>query len=161
PEAREWNGAIRLKATAYPEGRVDGKRIERIMVPVQRRWPIANINTSRICREVCLAVRPGAPYGLSWAAETVAATAGTPFEAKVKVRRQGDFKGPVKLNGLGLPPGFGFATMEIPAGKDELTVKFTVAGNVPPGLYSVVLRGDAQAAFSKDAKAATKPMVRV
>ena len=72
-----------------------------------------------------------------------------------------DFKGKLQLNGLNLPPGFGFATTELPAGKKEVRVKLTVAANVPPGRYSVVLRGDAQVPFSKDPAAAARPNVRV
>jgi hypothetical protein len=40
----------------------------------------------------------------------------------------------------------------LPAGKTEAVVKLTVAGNVPPGTYSVVVRGDAQVLFSRDPK---------
>ena len=79
----------------------------------------------------------------------------------MSVQRFGDFKGKVQLTGLNLPPGFGMATMEIPADRAEATAKLTVAGNVPPGAYSVVLCGNAQTPFSRDPKAANKPNVRV
>jgi hypothetical protein len=36
-----------------------------------------------------------------------------------------------------------------------------VAANVPPGRYSLVLRGDAQVPYNRDPKATTKPLVRV
>ena len=55
------------------------------------------------------------------------------------VRRAGDFKGKLQLTGLDLPPGFSLAATDLPAGKDAVTAKLTVAGNVPPGTYSVVL----------------------
>jgi hypothetical protein len=71
-----------------------------------------------------------------------------------------DFKGKVQLAGLNLPPGFGFVATEIAADKSEAAVKFTVAGNVPPGTYTLVLRGDAQVPFNRD-PAANKPNVRV
>jgi hypothetical protein len=155
-DAKEWHGSVRLEATAT----VSGKKITRPVGVVQRRWAIANISTSRLCREVCLAVRPAAPYGLRLQ-EKATAVAGGAALVKVTVRRASDFRGKVQLSGLNLPPGFGLATTELPAGKDEVTVKLTVAGNVPPGDYTVVLRGDAQVPYSRDPKAASKPNVRV
>jgi hypothetical protein len=156
PDAKSWEGSIRLEATATALGR----KITRPVVAVQRRWHIANVSTSRLCREVCLAVRPGAPYGLRLPA-TATVAAGGSVEVKVRLRRAGDFKGKVQLGGLELPPGFGLAAALVPAGKDEATAKLTVAGNVPPGSYTVVLRGDAQVPYSRDPKAASKPNVRV
>jgi hypothetical protein len=148
PDAKAWHGSIRLEATAV----VDGKKLTRPVGVVQRRWAIANISTSRLCRQACLAVRPGASYGLRLP-EKATVAAGGAVEVKVSIRRAGDFKGKVQLTGLNLPPGFGMATTELPAGKDEATVKLTVAGNVPPGAYTVVLRGDAQVPYSRDPKA--------
>jgi hypothetical protein len=157
-DAPEWEGPIRLKAWAV----VNGKRIERDVRCAQRRWAIANINTSRISREVCLAVRSKAPYGLMMPAEKITVAAGGSLEATVKVQRHwADFKGKVQLIGLNLPPGFDMATTELPADKDEVKVKIKVATNVPRGSYSVVVRGDAQVPFNRDPKAANKPNVRV
>jgi hypothetical protein len=156
PDARDWQGSIHLEATAT----VVGKKLTRPVGVVQRRWAIANVSTSRLCRQMCLAVRQGAPYGLRLP-EKATVTAGGAIEVKVSVRRAGDFRGKVQLAGLNLPPGFGFASTDVPAGKDEVTAKLTVAGNVPPGTYTVVLRGDAQVPFNRDPKAASKPNVRV
>jgi hypothetical protein len=141
---------------------VGGRRVERAVRCAERRWAIANINTSRVCREICLAVRPTAPYGLTMPTGKLKVAAGASLEALVSLRRLWpDFKGKVQLIGLNLPPGFSVATSEIPAAKEETTVKIAVAGNVPPGTYNVVLRGDAQVPFARDPKAATKPNVRV
>jgi hypothetical protein len=157
-DAPEWSGPVRLKASAL----IDGKRLERPVRCDQRRWAIANIDTSRECREICLAVRSQAPYGLKLPAEEMTVAAGGALEAKVTVDRHWpDFKGKVQLAGLDLPPGFGFAATDIAADKSEATVKFTVAGNVPPGKYTLVLRGDAQVPFNRDPAAGNKPNVRV
>ncbi len=156
-DAPEWAGAIRLKAWAV----IDGKRVERPVRCCQRRWPIANISTARLCREICLAVRSEAPYGIQAPAGPLTVAAGGTVEAKVTVdRRWPDFRGKVQLTGLNLPPGFELATVEVPSDRREGTVKVTVAGNVPPDTYSVVLRGDAQVPFSRDPKG-TKANVRV
>jgi hypothetical protein len=158
PDAPEWSGAIRLKAWAM----IDGKRVERPVRCAQRRWPIANINTARVCREICLAVRSEAPYGIRAPAGPLTVAAGGTVEAKVTMERHGpDFRGKVQLTGLNLPPGFDLASVEVPPDRKDATVKVTVAGNVPPDTYSVVLRGDAQVPFSRDPKSTTKPNVRV
>lgn len=157
-DAAEWAGPIRLKAWAV----IDGKRIEREVRCCQRRWNIDNINTSRICREICLAVRAQAPYAIKLPAEPVRVAAGATLETKVKLERLWpDFKGKVQLNGLTVPPGFGFASVDVAPDKTQATVKWTVAANVPPGTYTLVLRGDAQVPFSPDPKVASRPNVRV
>jgi hypothetical protein len=157
PDASEWAGTVRLKALAL----VDGKRLEREVRCAQRRWPIANINTCRVCREICLAVRTQAPYGLTAAAEPVSVPAGGTAEAKVTVDRHWpDFQGKVQLTGLNLPPGFAVPTTDMPSDRKEAEVKLSVAANVPPGTYSIVFRGDAQVPFSRDGKSA-KANVRV
>jgi hypothetical protein len=157
-DAPEWSGPIRLKAWAL----IDGKRVERPVRCAQRRWAIANINTSLEVREVCLAVRSTAPYGIRLPAEKASVRAGGVVEVKAAVARHWpDFKGKVQLNGLNLPPGFSLDTTDIPADRGEAAVKLKVAGNVPPGEYSVVLRGDAQVPFARDGKAASRPLVRV
>src|SRR5262249_11898655 len=110
-DAREWARPIRLRAWAP----INGKKVEREVRCAQRRWPIANISTSRVCREICLAVRWQAPYGVTLSDEKATVTAGGSFETRVTVRRQwADFKGAVRLTGLNLPPGFGVATTEVP-----------------------------------------------
>lgn len=158
PDAAEWSGSIRLKAWAL----LGDKRVEREVRCAQRRWAIANINTSRVCREICLAVRSQAPFGLKTQAEASTVAAGTTFEARVAVQRHWpDFKGKVQLNGLNLPPGFNIGATDLPADRNEVSVKVAVAGNVPPGTYTVVLRGDAQVPFNRDPAAANKPNVRV
>lgn len=157
PDAPDWTGAVRLKATSTS----GDKPLVREVRCSQRRWPIDNINTSRMTREICLAVRSRAPYGLKVPVEPITVAAGAAFEAPVKVDRLWpDFKGKIQITGLNLPPGFNVPTTDLPADRNDVAVKIMV-GNVPPGTYTVNLRGDAQVPYSKDAKAAGKPNVRV
>jgi hypothetical protein len=157
-DAAEWSGVVKLNAHAV----IDGKKLVREVRCSQRRWPIANINTSIMIREIGLAVRGKAPYGVRLPDKKPSVPAGGMAEFPVTVQRHwDDFKGKVQLNGLNLPPGFGFATVDISADKTEATGKLTVAGNVPPGDYSIVLRGDAQVPFNRDPKATSRPNVRV
>jgi hypothetical protein len=157
-DAPEWSGPIRLKACAM----IDGKRVERPVRCAQRRWPIANINTSLEVREICLAVRSTAPYGLRLPEDKLTVPAGEILEVKATVARHWpDFQGKVQLNGLNLPPGFQLTTAAIAADKDNAPIKIKVAANVPPGDYSIVLRGDTQVPFSPDPKVTSRPLVRV
>jgi hypothetical protein len=158
-DAPEWAGAIRLKAWAV----IGGRQVERPVACVQRRWGEGNGNgASRACREVCLAVRGQAPYGLKVPGEKVQVTAGTAVETKVAVvRHWSDFKDRIQISGWKLPPGFDVAAAEIPVGKGEVPVKITVPAEVPPGSYSVILRGEAQVPFQPDPNVKEKPNVRV
>jgi hypothetical protein len=158
PDAAEWAGAIRLKAWAT----IDGKRVEREVRCAQRRWNIANISVSRVNREICLAVRGTAPYAIHLPSDTLGAAPGGTVEFKIGIeRRWADFKGKVQLTGLNLPPGFSIATLEVPPEKNEILAKLSVAANVPPGAYTVVLRGDAQLPFQRDPATPGKANVRV
>jgi hypothetical protein len=158
PDAPEWSGAVRLKAWAM----IKDKKIEREVHGIQRRYPVANINTSVMLREICLAVRDKAPYAVTLPTEKLSVTAGASVDATAKIARLWpDFKGGIQLNGLGLPPGFSVAATNIAASSNEASIKINVAGNVPPGDYSLVLRGDAQVPYSRDPKAAARPNVRI
>jgi hypothetical protein len=158
-DAPDWAGPLRLKAWAT----IDGKRLERPVACVQRRW---DDNTQpgacRSCRLTCLAVRSMAPYGLSVPAAPLTVKQGGTVEAKVSLKRSwADFKDKVQVTAFNPPPGFEAETAEIAEDKTEGTVKLTVGGDVPPGTYSVVLRGEAQVPFNPDPKATDKPRVRV
>jgi hypothetical protein len=158
PDAPEWAGAIRLKAWAM----IAGKKIEREVRPVQRRWPIANINTSVMLREICLAVRGKAPYAVQLPVEKQLVAAGALLETTAKVARHWpEFKGKVQLIGLNLPPGFSFAATDIGMDQTQTKIRLNIAANVPPGEYTVVLRGDAQVPYSRDPAASARPSVRV
>jgi hypothetical protein len=157
-DAPAWAGAVRLKARAM----IGGKRVERPVRCAQRRWPDPGVNASLEVREICLAVRPAAPYSIRLPAEAVTVPAGGALDVKAKVARHwDDFKGKVQLVGLNLPPGFALAAADVPAGGGEATVKLRVAADVPSGEYSIVLRGDAQVPFAPDPKATNRPLVRV
>src|SRR5262249_11787829 len=92
PDAPEGSGPIAV--TAHAE--LGGARVEREVGCVQRRWGESvngqpNLdNASRVCREIGLAVRPRAPYGLKLTCDDpgAKAAAGTTLAAKVSVRRR-------------------------------------------------------------------------
>ena len=77
------------------------------------------------------------------------------------IRYWPDFKGSVQLIALNLPPGVTFATTTVAADSTQTPIRINIAANVPPGEYTVVLRGDAQAPFNRDPAAPVRPNVRV
>jgi hypothetical protein len=157
-DAPEWSGPVHVKAWAL----IDGQKTERDVRPAQRRWRIANINTTVALREFCLAVRPSAAYALDWPEPAITASAGGSVEIPLRLSRHwADFKGKVQITGLNLPPGFTIPTVDIAPDKTDAKVKISVAANVPAGEYSLAVRGDAQVPFAKDAQAKTKQNVRV
>jgi hypothetical protein len=159
PDAPEWTVPIRLKAWAM----LDGKRVERAVAGAQRRWGEGNPNNaSRAVRELCLAVRPRAPYGLKCPDATLTVIPGKTLETNVKVKRYwSDFNGMIKLTAWNPPPGFDVPATDLPAGCDQVPIKINVAADVPPGTYSVVLRGAAEVPFASDPAVTDKPKVRV
>ena len=54
---------------------------------------------------------------------------------------RGVWVGKVQVTGLNLPNGFTMPTVDIAADKTEARIKLTVAANVPPGDYSLAVRG--------------------
>src|SRR5262249_48440237 len=95
---------------------------------------------------------------------TPSVKAGGTLSAKLAVRRNWpEFQGAIQLSGLLLPPGFEIANVEVPAKSTEVAVRFTVAADVPPGRYTLALRGESQVPFSPDptVAGAEKPTVRV
>jgi hypothetical protein len=158
-DAPEWSGPIRLNAWAT----IGGKRVERAVACAERRFPDGNANnTARACRQVCLAVRAKAAYVLQVPAVKRLLPPGGSLEVKVKAERYWpDFKGAIQVAGWKPPPGFDVTPAEIAADKTETRVKISAGGDVPPGVYSLVLRGEAQIAFQPDPNMADKPIYRV
>jgi hypothetical protein len=159
PDAPVWSGAIRLKAWAV----IGGKRIERPVGCVQRRLGNdSGSNASRAARQICLAVRSTAPYGLQVPADAIKLNPGQSREIKVTLKRQwADCKGAVRLSAWKPPTGFEVSDAEIKEGAGDARVKITIPAEAAPGTYSVLMRGDTEVPFSADPKATEKPMVRV
>jgi hypothetical protein len=158
-DAPDWAGPIRLKAQAM----IGGQRVERRVGCVQRRFGNGSSNTAtRVCREIGLAVRSQAPYSLKTAQAPLSVVAGGTLETKVTLHRLwADFKDKVQVTGLNLPPGFELEAAEIPEGKSEAPLKFTLTADVPPGTYTLNLRGEAQVPFQRDPAKPEKMNVRI
>ena len=141
PDAKEWAGAVRLKAWAMIDGNTG--RTRSAWLPAAAPF-IQNINTSVVSAG---GLRGGAASSAFHAlrlptVEKVMRRRGS------RLREQGDRRPIVEgfqgegspfPRGLNMPPGFALPTTVIPADKTEAALKFSVAANVPPGEYTVVL----------------------
>ncbi len=174
--AAEFTGAFKVKATATTP---DGKPLVREARPATVVWgtqPNQNIPVlARLTQSLMLAVRPE-PGFFKLAANPAAATIKSAMAKDIKssgpiVVKQGDkITMPVKATWSGTEkpnltlvaepmlqnPQSGPITIQ-PGGqptpaKPEVNATIDVKSTAPPGLYSVVIRGDGQVGFIRDPK---------
>jgi len=113
-------------------------------------WPVpqANILTvSRLDRELVVAIRDKAPYSLATGVDKVIVTQGEKINIPLKMTvHWPDFKSNVQLSAAALPPGLNLAPMTLNPAKDSATAVLDSKGGaaLPPGQYTIVLRGQTQ-----------------
>jgi hypothetical protein len=154
PDARPWAGAIRVKGTA----RIDGREVEREARAASVTWPTPqNVPpVSRLDHELVLAVRDEAPYVLTAGVEKLTVKQGERVEVPVTVKRLWpDFKGSVQVSALNLPSAQGNRPQPQPllalnGGSEKGRVTLVISANAPPGVHTIVLRGQAQLAVTRD-----------
>jgi hypothetical protein len=155
PDAEPWTGPIHIKGTAT----IQGTRVEREARPATITWAVPQLNLpaiSRLDRDVVLAVRSGTPYHVAATADHTTVHAGEKVQIKVKIeQRAKNMKVPLQLSVLNLPQnlitGPGAAQpLQLAADKDEATIALDVRPNVPPGAYTVVVRGQATISLTRD-----------
>jgi hypothetical protein len=127
--------------------------------------PQQNIPTlSRLDRQLFLAVRDKPLFTLAAALDKSGVPQGTPTKVAVKLtRNSADFKNPliIQVTPQELPPGLTVNNnqpVNIPPDKTEAVVPVTVGAGVPPGTYTIALRGTAPIPFNKDAKGPKQPL---
>ncbi len=149
-----WAGDIRVKATAA----IDGKKVEREARAATITWPLPQNQqaptVSRLDDGLVLAVTEQGPFSLTTTMTTATVKPGDSITVLVKLARNwADFKAPVQVTIIGLPGNQGqppqpLAT--IAADKTEASVVVNVKQNIPPGVYTVVFRGQAQFQYGKE-----------
>jgi hypothetical protein len=163
PEAAEFTGPIRLLASGrrQPAGQGELAKEEvftREVRPYTRVWNDASQNSSRPTRELVVAVRDGAPFGLRFEPERIEVEAGKPAQLKLKLDRHwADFRGDVNVLPLEFPGNFRLGSSKIAAGQTELTATIDVQGGTRPGDYTLAALGQAQVPFNKDPEAKDRP----
>jgi hypothetical protein len=146
PEAAAYTGPINLIGTASVNNqkRVREVRGATIVWPV----PAPNILTvSRLDRELVIAVRDKAPYSLTAGTEKIVITQGDKISVPIKLQAHWpDFKSNVILTAAALPPGTNLNPLTLTPGKDGATATLDNKGGavLPPGTYTIVLRGQTQ-----------------
>ena len=149
-DAMPWTGAIRVKGTAT----IHGQQVEREARAASVTWPVQQQNAvtmSRLDRDLVLAVRERAPFDLTASLDKPAVLHGDKLAVTVKLTRLWpELKGAVQLTALNLPP-----TMQLPPTNitdKDVTLTLIVNPTVPPGTYTIVVRGQVQQPFAKDPK---------
>ncbi len=153
-DAADWIGPVKLFAT----GKRGDITLRREVRPYTRVWAEANVNSSRPTRELVLAIRESAPFALRFADERLEVKAKSKVELKLQVHRLWpDFRSQLTVQPLSFPGQFRMSNVEVPSAKNEVAVTIEVQAGTPPGEYTLVVTGQAQVPFSKDAAAKQKP----
>lgn len=165
--AKPWVGEIKVKGTAT----VRGQKVVREARPAGIVWPVQpqqNTPTiSRLDRSLMLAVGGPAPWDLGLALDKPALTHNERGSIKLNLKRLWpDFKGPLAVQAQQgeLPRGLNVNNNQpvtVAAGKNDGTLTVVANNQVPPGVYTVVLRSQAQVPYNRDPAAKQKPNVNV
>ncbi len=158
---------IKLTGTAT----INGKTVAREARPASVTWPIqpqVNIPTVvRLDRSLPIGVNEQAPFHLAATLDKDAVIQGEKANVTVKLTRNwADFKSPLQITPLDPPrtrnqPDFNFANVTIAPDKGDAKIAIDVKSGLPPGIYTLALRGAAQLPFAKDPMAKQKPNVNV
>jgi hypothetical protein len=148
-DAAEWTGPLRLVA----RGEQDGRSLVREVRPYARVWQ--STGTSRPMRELVVAVRQSAPFGLAIEQERIDAQAGQAVNVTLRLTRHWpQFTAAVRVTPHAFTNGFALADGEIPAGGDAMPLTIQVPGGLRAGEYTLTVLGQAQVPFDKDPQAA-------
>jgi hypothetical protein len=158
-------GEIRVKATAT----IDGKTVEREARAATITWPLPQNQQgptiSRLDAGLVLAVIEPGPFALTTTKSELTAKPGENVAVPLKlVRNWPDFKGQVQVTVLGLPGNQQQQQQVIATfapDKTEASATVNVRANVPPGVYTIVFRGQAQFPYAKDPMSKQKQNVTV
>lgn len=152
-DAPEAVGPFRLVAT----GKRGEEELRREVRPYTKVWANANLNSSRPMRELVVATRNQAPFGLRIEPETSTVEQNSKLELKViATRHWSDFKAAIKLLALQMPGGIRLADAQINANETEAKVTLDIA-TPRVGEHTLVIQGQAQVPYNKDPQATGRP----
>jgi len=160
-----WEGEIHVKGTAT----IDDQKVEREARAATITWPMPQNQQgptiSRLDAGLVLAVTEEGPFALTTMMTEAKAKPGEKVTVPLKLTRNwADFKAPVQVTILGLPGNQQQqqqVVATIAADKTEANVTLDVRPNIPPGVYTIVFRGQAQFQYSKDKAGKQKQNVTV
>lgn len=163
--AANWAGSIKIKGTAMINGKpvVQEARTACIVWPSQRNIP----SISRLCKTLCLAVRPKSPYSVAPSVPKVQVPIGGKVEVKMMLTKNvGDLKGNVQMQRLTAPVAtngnpINAPNLNLPTNKGEVDLKFNVPTNTEPGTFNLVYQCLLQYQLEIDPKTKKKQNVRI
>jgi hypothetical protein len=137
-------GTITVKGTAN----IRGREVVREARPATITWavPVPFLPTvSRLDRNLALAVRDKAAYVLEAGVQNAVVVHGGRLTVPLKLKRLvPEFRSPVRVFAINLPPGVPFQQTVLGRGRDAGRLTFAIRPNVPPGVYSLVIQAQAQ-----------------
>lgn len=144
PNAKPWEGGINIVGTAT----VKGQKLTREVRSATISWSVAQANIptiTRLDRELVVAVRDTAPYTLVVSADKIKVNQGEKISIPVKLVTGENFKAAVQVVAIGGPPGLTPQTLSLTPGQGGAVTLDTKGGTpIPPGNYTVFLRGQTQ-----------------
>jgi hypothetical protein len=162
-DAKPFTGVITVKGTAV----IDGKPVTHEARSATISWqvpPQQNIPTiSRLDRQLILAVRDKAPFRLIPATDKLTIKQGDKATLDLKLTRAwADLKAPIQVQAMPsiqnqpMIAGVQAPPITIAPDKSDGKLALTISGTANPGVYTLVLRGTAQAPYKK--KPTDKPV---
>lgn len=149
--AAVWTGPVKLFATA----KVGDVMLRREVRPFCR---VFNQVGSRETREHVVAIRERAPFSLAMEPDRISVEAGKKAEVKLRlVRHWSDFKNSVNYQPLNFPGQVQLGNGTIAADQTEVTLSIMVQAGTRPAEYTLVVVGQGQVPFNKDATKPDKP----
>ncbi len=148
PDAAPWAGPIKIVGTAT----INGQKVVREVRAATITWPVPAVTATftRLDRELVLAVRDKAPFSLTVDKDKFTVLQGERISIPIKLTRlQPNFMAPIQVTALALPPGYAMPPVTLVPGKDSATVNIDGKPGASPGVFSVVLRGQAGAVGKK------------
>jgi hypothetical protein len=153
--AASWTGPVKLIATAT----VGETTLRREVRPYCR---VTNQVGSRETREHIFAIREPAPFSLSMEPDKITVEAGQKGEVKLRlIRRWPEFKNAVNFQPLNFPGQFQLGNGTIAADQTEVTLSINVQAGTRAADYTLVVLGQGQVPFNKDATKPDKPTTLV
>jgi hypothetical protein len=142
---------------------IAGKAVVRAARPATITWPVLpqqNIPTiSRLDRSFALAVRDQAPFRVAPEVASLTVTHGEKATVPLKLIRSGNFDGAVQNAVVTNVPQPLASAINVSMTKDSGKAVLDIKPNVPPGVYSLVFRAQAQVPMVLDPKTKTKTNV--
>ena len=161
-DAADWFGPVTISGRA----KIGDGDVVRQARPAAVVWPGTDklAARTRMSRELALAVRDTAAFGVEVGVETIDLSQSQLVKLPVKVTRHGDFKGEVTLTAAHRPPKVApspDAPVKVGAEQADATVSMFAAGDAPPGRYTFYLQADSQVPYTKDPEGKDKKPLAV